>query len=1115
MSNNSDLTFITNEKGQNLLERFKVLIKDTEFFDVLVGYFYTSGFYALYKSLEKTKRIRILIGISTSKRTVELIEQGNTGIPACDENNTQTRMSVLPMQFSHAETKEHFSNLLVNEMSDAEDSRPVEGGVMKFLEWLQKGKIEIKAYPTENLHAKLYIMSFLEGDRDVGRVITGSSNFTQSGLVDNLEFNTELKNRADYDFAKAKFEELWKDAVDVKDKYIQTIQERTWLNNTITPYQLYLKFLYEYFKDELRQTDEVIFKYVPTEFKRLEYQEQAVLNAKKILEEYGGVFISDVVGLGKTYVSAMLASQIDGRTLVLAPPVLLEKANPGSWPNVFSDFRVPADFESLGKLDHLIRRGTEKYKNIFIDEAHRFRTESNITYEKLAQICRGKRIALVTATPLNNTPKDILSQIKLFQKAKKSTIPNLTNLESFFGRLEQRIKKLDRKKDHAKYMQTAKENAKEIREQVLKYLMVRRTRKEIETYFSDDLKNQKLKFPEVETPEPVFYQLNKEENEIFNKTVELVARKFKYSRYMPMLYYKGDDRPDQLEIQSQKNMGRFMKILLIKRLESSFYAFRNTVKRFVSYYELFLNELEQGNVYVSKKYANKIFELLENDDDEAIQRLIESDKAKKYPAKDFTESLKEDLESDLRILKEIEELWSTVKRDPKLLSFVDILSSRPILLPAPPACTSHADRQSKASQQAGKKNKIIVFTESKETAEYLAKNLEGEFSNEVLTFTGGSSALVRERVIENFDARAKFPRDDYRILVATEVLSEGVNLHRSNIVINYDIPWNPTRLMQRVGRINRVDTKFDKIHTFNFFPTEQSNDQIKLKEAAEAKIQAFITLLGADAQLLTEGEAIESHELFNRLISKKTITGEDEGDESELKYLQVIRNIRDKDPDLFEKVKQLPKKARTAKRHDGKENQLLTYFRKGKLHKFFLVGNGGPEEVDFITGAKILEAEEKEAREKLGADFYNKLEKNKQAFTFATTEEDVKLRGVRGGRDSATQVLKILKAVFRDTRQLTEDQIDYYKKVMQQFEEGAIPKQTAKTVNKELNKELSSREIACDISRDGQGRLNPLKVLALLQNNIPSEFLESHIAESAAHTFGPREVILSEYLIGK
>ena len=256
MANHSDLTFITNERGQNLLERFKVLIKDTEFFDVLVGYFYTSGFHALYKALEKTKKIRIIIGISTNQQTLNLIERARRQ----------------EFQFSHAETKEHFSNLLVNEMAHAEDSKKVEEGVAKFLEWLHGGKLEIKAYPTENVHAKLYILSFIESDRDVGRVITGSSNFTQSGLVDNLEFNAELKTRSDYDFAKQKFEDLWNDAVDVSDKYVQTIREKTWLNDTITPYELYLKFLYEYFKDELSQTDAVRDQYLPEEFKRLEYQ---------------------------------------------------------------------------------------------------------------------------------------------------------------------------------------------------------------------------------------------------------------------------------------------------------------------------------------------------------------------------------------------------------------------------------------------------------------------------------------------------------------------------------------------------------------------------------------------------------------------------------------------------------------------------------------------------------------------------------------------------------------------------------------------------------------------------------------------------------------------------
>lgn len=1064
MTTHSDLTFITNEKGQNLLERFKVLIKDTEFFDVLVGYFYTSGFHALYRSLEKTKKIRILIGISTNRQTLNLIEEARQQ----------------ELQFSHAETKEHFSDLLVGEMANAEDSKKVEQGVAKFLEWLKIGKLEIKAYPTENIHAKLYIMSFGEEDRDVGRVITGSSNFTQSGLVDNLEFNVELKMRSDYDFARQKFEYLWENAVDVKDKYIETIQKNTWFNNAITPYELYLKFLYEYFKDELRQTDEVIFKYIPTGFKRLEYQEQAVLNAKKILEEYGGVFISDVVGLGKTYVSAMLAGQLDGRTLVLAPPVLLDPANPGSWRNVFSDFRVPADYESLGKLDQLIRRGTEKYKNVFIDEAHRFRTETNVTYEKLAQICRGKRVALITATPLNNTPRDILSQIKLFQNAKKSTIPNVPNLESFFGALDRKIKNLDRQRDRIEYLKTIKDNALTIRENVLKYLMVRRTRQEVETYFADDLHRQGFRFPKVEDPEPLFYQLSKRENKIFNETVELITQELRYARYMPMLYYEGEEQLDQLGIQSQKNLGRFMKILLIKRLESSFHAFRNTVDRFVSNHELFLTALEKGKVFVSKDHANKLFELLGKDDDEAIQELIDRDKASEYPAEDFSDELKEDLKRDLQILKEIQSLWRGVKRDPKLLSFVEILSTRSVL----------------------KKNKLIIFTESKETADYLAACLENEFPGEVIAFTGASSVGTREKVIENFDARARFPKDDYRLLIATEVLSEGVNLHRSNVVINYDIPWNPTRLMQRVGRINRVDTQFEKIYSFNFFPTEQSNDEIKLKEAAETKIQAFITLLGADARLLTEGEDIESHELFDRLMSKNIITGEDEEEVSELKYLQVIRGIRDHDPDLFEKVKRLPKKARTARKHAYKENQLLTYFRKGKLQKFFVAGKDYSEEIDFMNAAGRLEVDTEVTRETLPADFYDKLEKNKQAFADATTEEDAAFKVQRGGRDSTMRVLRILKAL-RDFRQYTEEQEAYLKRVMNRLEEGALPRQTASTVFNALNKELKT------------GGPNPLKVLALLQNNIPDEFLESHFAESDAHTFGPGEVILSNYMVSK
>jgi hypothetical protein len=259
--------------------------------------------------------------------------------------------------------------------------------------------------------------------------------------IDEIVADFVKANKADYDFAQKKFNQLWQDAVDVSEKYIQTINTKTWLNQDVTPYELYLKFVFEYFKDELSQTSEIFLKNKSGEQMDLEYQKQAVLNAKRILEEYGGVFISDVVGLGKTYISAMLAGQIDGKTLVIAPPALLNKNNPGSWPNVFLDYWVPADFESIGKLDRILKRDFDKYSNVIIDEAHRFRTETNISYEKLAIICRGKRVILVTATPYNNSPNDILAQIKLFQSSRKSTIPNLPNLEGFFGSLHQKLKK--------------------------------------------------------------------------------------------------------------------------------------------------------------------------------------------------------------------------------------------------------------------------------------------------------------------------------------------------------------------------------------------------------------------------------------------------------------------------------------------------------------------------------------------------------------------------------------------------------------------------------------------------------------------------------------------------
>ena len=568
-ANSSDLTFITNEAGRSLRDRFSILLgKGTRQFDSLVGYFFISGFYKLYPALENVEKIRILVGLQTDRTAYDLLQQAK-------------ERGELALQ-SHASAKEQVSKDVLVELEKSGDSMEIETGVHKFIEWIRSGKLEIRAHPAENLHAKVYIMTFAEGDRDKGRVITGSSNLTQAGLQDNLEFNVELKNSADYDFAFAKFNELWAMAVDVSEPYQDTVVNKSPFAS-FTPYELYLKFLYEYFRNELSRPADLEDMYVPERFKKLRYQEEAVLNARKVLDEYGGVFLSDVVGLGKTYMAALLAQQLDGRNLVIAPPHLLDRDKRGSWPNVFSDFQVrQTDFESIGKLEDLLNRDISKYTNVFIDESHRFRTETTLSYEMLAQICRGKRVILVSATPLNNTPQDILSQVKLFQAGKASNIPNLRNLESFFGGLAAKLKGLDRQNDREIYFRTVQANAKETREKVLKFLMVRRTRTEIEHYYGEDMKQQGLKFPVVEDPKPLFYKFNKQENAIFNETLDLLKSGFTYARYTPLLYFEG--KMDERELQGQRNLAKFMKILMVKRLESSFHAFRLTLDRFTHSY---------------------------------------------------------------------------------------------------------------------------------------------------------------------------------------------------------------------------------------------------------------------------------------------------------------------------------------------------------------------------------------------------------------------------------------------------------------------------------------------------------------------------------------------------
>jgi len=1084
----TDLTFITNEPEKTLRDRFAVLLgKNTNFFDCLVGYFFVTGFHLLRPALEKTEKIRILIGIATNHSTLDLIQTA--------------KAQPMLLEPSHAVVREQLPGAILSELQQSVDDTPEkEDGAHKFVEWIKSGKLEVRAYPSERVHAKLYIMTFHEGDRDKGRVITGSSNFSKAGLQDNLEFNVELKSRGDYDFAIKKFNDLWDRSVDVGEEYVTTINEKSPFAK-FAPYELYLKFLYEYFRSEINVSDNIEDTYFPVGFKKLAYQEETVVNARRILNEHGGVFLSDVVGLGKTYMSAMLAKHLDERCLVIASPHLLEEANPGSWTNVFREFGVRGSkFESRGRLDNLARQDLQKYTTVFIDESHWFRNEDTQSYDLLKQICYGKKVVLVSATPLNNTPPDILNQIKLFQPSNNSNIPNIRNLDAFFGDLQRRLKGLDRQNNREQYLKIVKENAIQIRQQVLKFLMIRRTRNEIEKYYDKDLKQQDVKFPEVENPTPIYYKFNEVEAEVFDKTIERLTNDMSYARYTPLAYYTCT-RNDR-KVQSHRNFGKTMKILIVKRLESSFTAFRFTLERFIKSHEKIIAQFREGYVFISEStHYLKLYELLEADDQAAIEEFLKSGKVEKLDAKDFEPNFISDLENDLKTLKAVRDQWKQITRDPKW--------------------DTARDKLQKTAQL--KDSKLIIFTESKETAAYLHKKISTEVEPKVLLFSGSPTKAERLELIANFDANAYSPKNDYRILVTTEVLAEGVNLHRSNVVMNYDIPWNPTRLIQRVGRINRVDTKFRRIFTYNFFPTDEGNDLIKLREAAVVKIHGFIQMLGADARLLTDEEEIDSHHLFRKWNSREAITGEDENEETELKFLAEIRAVRDEQPDIFERIKRLPKKARSTRmlsessmrnalreRPDGVDDTrtpscpaLVTYFRQDKLDKFFITPSSYQQaiELDFMSAAKLLKPIDlNETRQRIPHDeFYDLLNHNKAEFKNATTEDVNKLETKQRSRPNHAYLLKRLKGKeIRHCQQFTEDDDDFVAQAIRLVEDGTLPKVTENRVAAAL-KETEN--------------LEPLKVLQVLRHKIPPTYFEVGPMTHDNQTLGPRQVVLSSLLV--
>lgn len=1002
----TDLKFFTNEPERDLYSRFVTILKsNTQFFDVLVGYFRASGFFKMYEALDQIEKIRILVGLNVDRYTVKIIDR------AKDESQYAS--------ISTAEGKNIVADEIEKEFESAASSAQVEKGVRVFMDWLKSGKLEMRMYTEAPIHAKVYIM---RKDQEkvpdtFGSVITGSSNFSEAGLVNNLEFNVELKDYADVKFALDKFEELWAKGTDIRETYIEAVEQHTWMRNDITPYQLYLKTLYEFFKEEINADKENFETLLPEGYMRLQYQMDAVTQARQKLDAYNGVFISDVVGLGKTYICAMLANSFNRNTykLIVCPPVLVDY-----WRSVLQEFDVArCDVESLGKLDKIIAKGTEKYSYVFVDEAHRFRNSSTEAFTELHQICRGKKVILISATPINNYTSDVENQIYLFQAKQSGTINGIKNIEGFFRGLNSKLAK--KPKGSAAYMEQLRENSEIIRDKLIREVMIRRTRSEIQQYYADDLAKQGLTFPKVGSPEKIIYSFDEETDDAFSQTINII-KDFKYARYTPLLYLK-DKKKYATMLAAQHNMGGFMKGILVKRLESSFFAFRKTLDRFIESYEKFIEMSKNGKIYISKKV--NVYDLLDDGNTQKLMYLIEQQDVMEFEAKEFSSQFFRDLQADLAQLKSMQFIWSLIETDPKLDEFKSNLTTNPKM----------------------KGKKAIVFTESTETAQYLYEELKEIYGERIIYFSGQSSAALKVEIEDSFNPKFKDKNNNkYDLLITTDVLAEGINLHRANVLVNYDLPWNPTRIMQRVGRINRVGTEYDRIYVFNFFPTAQSKKQMPLEERILEKLQAFHDTLGEDFKYLSDEEEVSSKKLFSDLTSD--LDSEEESTNPELAYLAIIRQIRDNDPKLFSLIKRLPKKAKAGKNSEKViGDSTVTFIRQGALKTFFLSDAVETKQMSFMQAIDLIKAEPDDEKVSVSSRFYEQFDSNSDAFDqMLVAEEEVSMEKVMVAGNDA-KIIRLLKAIKTEPR-LTDDQEQMIDKLIMLWENGEIPAKVSKDVMK-------------------------------------------------------------------
>lgn len=949
--------FFNNKDGNTLFDKLKGIASEMATFDrflAVVGFFRSSGYFKLRKELGNISEIKILVGINID----DIFRKHNRALLMLADTD---------------KAKEIYQNGFKEDIINAQYSPDVEEGILQMCEDLISGRLQMRIHATKNLHAKFYLC--LPQNHSVnsdGWVIMGSSNISDSGLgirqPPQYELNVAMKDYDDVKYCYDEFWTLWNEAISLTAEDIDNYKKKTYLGYQPTPYELYIKVLIDTFGDQVEDDFSI---QLPDGVKDLKYQKDAVIQGYQMLMQHNGLFLADVVGLGKTMIATMIAKRFveaNGKNtniLVIYPPALED-----NWKDTFKLFGIykKAQFITNGSLSKILE-GRDQYKDkeefdlIIVDEAHGFRSDSSGKYDELQKICKSpcvnmgllkssqKKVMLLSATPLNNRPDDLQNQLLLFQNSQSCTIDGIPNLKGFFAPLISDYKKLMRERDQRDVTSDVDKIYEQIRSKVIDKVTVRRTRNNIlnDPDYKADIKSQGIIFPHILPPNELVYMMNTETSNRFYETLKQLTdgksegnpegKGLNYARYRAIEFLKPEYRSKYKNaVHIGQTLAGIYRVHMVKRLESSFFAFKKSLHTLLRITTDMIRMFEENKVIIAPDLKVKDLQAKNKELDEIIEYAVARGYATEdilFSADAFTPDFLKMLQHDRDILTQLNDDWAKEKDDPKFDKFRDNLLHK------------FFDKDINPS------GKLVVFSESVDTLNYLYGRITKDIRrDDVLMVTASNRDRLTQTIKENFDANYSSDSKKYNIIITSDVLAEGVNLHRANVIVNYDSPWNATRLMQRIGRVNRIGSVAANIYNYMFYPSQQGDKEIKLYKNVLVKIQGFHSAFGEDAQIYSKEEIVKEFQMFDSKV-KDSI-------DRKIALLREVRELYNNDRKLYHKIKSLPMKSRVmrnAGKHTGKS---IIFVSSNVKTEFYLATDKRVEAIDLLEAVKYLKAKPEE-----------------------------------------------------------------------------------------------------------------------------------------------------------